>query len=404
MKAIILRNKIDIFKNKVKRVVENPKLLFRYKDKLRNQYESILNFSSKQNSFVICVIIPTIIVFLYSALIESPRYESNASVIIKRNQAMPSVSEITALFGQSSSVSNDYLIMKYISSLDMLLNLNNEMNVLNLFKAKKIDFLSRLSLNANKKEELEYYQKMVSSKYDTNSAAIDVTAQAYKPYDAKKILENILANLQNYVDYIDHKVIEERLSFSQKQVDIAKDKVKNAEVEVLNFQNKYNLLDPKGTVEGISKIIAGLQSKLAQEETVLSDMLSYMQNNSSAIISQRQKIKALKGQIIKQESVLFGKHNIDTKKLNYIMAQFEKLKLNAQMVLEEYKIALQSHEVNKMDAVKRKEQLVVVQNPTLPDYATYPRVWYITLSVFIILLMLYGVTRMIITIIREHRL
>lgn len=404
MKSIVLRNKLDVFKKRVKKVANDPKILFKYKDIVKYKYEQIIDFSSKQNAFVVCVIIPTILVFLYSSLIESPRYESHASVIIKRNHSMPSVSEITALFGQSSSVSNDYLIMKYITSFDMLMNLNSEINILKIFKNKKIDYLSRLSLNANKKEELDYYQKMVSSRYDANSAAIDISAQAFKSKDSKKILESILANLQNHVDFIDHKVIEEKLNFSFKQVEIAKEKVKQAELEVLNFQNKYNLLDPKGTVESISKIIAGLQGKLAEEETQLSDMLSYMQNNSSAIISQKQKIKALKKQIVKQESILFGKHNVDTQKLNYIMAQFEKLKLNAQMVIEEYKIALQSHEVNKIDTIKRKEQLVVVQNPTLPDFATYPRVLYITFSVFIISLMLYGVTRMVITIIREHRL
>jgi len=56
-----------------------------------------------------------------------------------------------------------------------------------------------------------------------------------------------------------------------------------------------------------------------------------------------------------------------------------------------------------MAKAKDPIQLVSIVKPVIPDYAEYPRKAYILSTLLIVLLMMYGVIRMIVTIIKEHK-
>ncbi|XSZ47595.1 hypothetical protein ACP8HZ_03925 [Francisella noatunensis] len=71
--------------------------------------------------------------------------------------------------------------------------------------------------------------------------------------------------------------------------------------------------------------------------------------------------------------------------------------------MTEYQSALQSFETAKLDSQNQQSYLVDVVKPTLPYSAKYPRIIYNLITIFVILSALYGLGRMIITIILENR-
>ena len=66
-----------------------------------------------------------------------------------------------------------------------------------------------------------------------------------------------------------------------------------------------------------------------------------------------------------------------------------------------YSLALKNCESKTKESYPH---VVILAGPVVPDYAAYPKIFYILISLFIALIILYGIGRMIITIIREHRI
>lgn len=108
--------------------------------------------------FALMVVIPTILYFLYNALIFTPRYESTASIAIKNNQGNINAGGLGALLGSvSSGTTNPYMLQNYIQSLNMLQSLDKSIHLNKLYQSHTIDFISRLSASAKQKTQLDYY-------------------------------------------------------------------------------------------------------------------------------------------------------------------------------------------------------------------------------------------------------
>jgi len=403
-----------IIKNKIKKVQEYN--LYRY-IYITNRVIFIAiklmrNFFLKNKYLSIFMLLPLTILMLYYFLLVSPRYESTAILTLKQNDSsmVPDMS-LGILGGMSQqSSTNDYLLINYILSTGMLKELNKQYNLKKIYQSNSIDFISRLSSSANQQDFLDYYQNMVSAEFNLEASMITLSAQAYTPSEAKKILTGIIANSQNAVDNISHTLAAQRMHFSKNQMDFARNKALKEQQNLLEFQNKYGIVDPESSILAVSEIINSLQLELAQTESELTALQAYLNDRAPEIKAAQQKIMALKKQIAKEKTSLLSvddqsaKHtlNID-QELNQVTYKYSWLKLNAEFSLSEYTAAMQSYEVAKMDTLKQQSYLVTIVEPTLPDDPSYPKTWYNLLTLLIILLAIYGIGRMIITIILEHR-
>lgn len=354
--------------------------------------------------FALMVVIPTILYFLYNALIFTPRYESTASIAIKDNQGNINAGGLGALLGSvSSGTTNPYMLQNYIQSLNMLQSLDKSIHLNQLYQSHTIDFISRLSASAKQKTQLDYYLSKIDVKYLQDSQSIDVSAQGITPQEAQFILQAIIDGSQEYVNNIDYQLAGQRLQFAQKQLELAQKKLSDANAGIISFQNNNGILDPKSDVSTLAGIMAGLQSQLVAAQTELINMQDYMQKDAPDVQRQQEKIASIQQQIDIQKQKILGMDGGDSSKLNEIVNKFEWLRMQAQVAISEYTAAIASLEVAKSDTISQKQQVVVLQTPTLPNYSEYPRLWYNTFTLFIVLLMLYGIARMAKTIIDEHR-
>jgi capsular polysaccharide transport system permease protein len=374
----------------------------------KKHIKTVLQLRNK--AFYIVVILPWLILAIYYVMFASPRYESAAIVTLKQNEtsAIPdsSLGLLSGISTQSSS--NDYLLINYINSLGMLYLLNEQLHIKKLYQNNDIDFISRLSTTANQQEFLDYYQNMISAIYDPEASMITIKAEGYTPTEAKTILIKIIENSQKAVDYISHTLAKQRMKFSEVQMDLARKKALIAQSKLLEFQDKHGLVDPEGSVMAYSSIISTMQAELATTESQLTALLSYLNENSQEVTAAKQKILALQKQIDKEKAKLVtnsAKNTIQNSKshLNELTSNYTWIKLNAEFSMSEYTAAMQSFEIAKIDSLKQQSYLVTVVQPNLPDEPAYPRIWYNLLTLLIILLALYGIGRMIITIILEHR-
>lgn len=88
---------------------------------------------------------------------------------------------------------------------------------------------------------------------------------------------------------------------------------------------------------------------------------------------------------------------------NELLSEFQRLSVEAEFAQSAYASALKALETTRIEAIRKIKQLVIVQSPTKPESALYPRAVYNTITIFIILSLFFGVVRLVKTIIEEHK-
>lgn len=363
----------------------------------------------KRYTFFSIVMLPIIVMSLYYLFLATPRYESYAIVSLRENDTASVVDEsLSGLFGSTSSTTSDsYLLMDYMLSQQILISLQNSIDLKSFYRnVSAVDLFSGLNSNPTLNEFLDYYKSMVYVDYNSDSNAITIKAQGYTAKQAQEILKNIVKNSQKAIDNITQTLAKNRMKSSQEQVEIVKKQALDAQKKLIEFQHNKGIIDPESSYSSKSLVVSSLQSKLAEAEIKLTSSKFYLNDNSAEIVAINQEIGALKSQINKEKKKFLDEDknaNSDEAHLSDFISAYSWLKLNAEFKMKEYKTALEAFETSRIDSARQQNYLIEVMKPTLPDSAKYPRSLYNLLTIFIVLSALYGLFRMLITIIIEYR-
>ncbi len=352
--------------------------------------------------FISIVVLPLFILIFYYLFIASDKYISEAKVTIKQT-GQPQTSLNLSIFGIGNPTSKEdaMYLQEYILSYDMLDYLDKKLNLKKIYQSKDIDFISRLSSDATHEEFLKYYQRhIIDVSYDDMSSILTIKVYAFKPEDAKKIAEAILEQCERYINGVSHKIAKEQMNFIEQELAYANQKMQNSKNTLLKFQNTYKVLDPAQEAQASASLVAQLETQLAGQEAQLRNLLTYLSDDSFQVQALKNQITAMKEQIEKEKSKVVGGDS----KLNKILAQYLDLKLNVDFSTDVYKATLSAFETTRVDASRKLKNLVIIASPNLPDEALYPKKTYNTVFATIILLIFYGIIRLVIGIIKEHRI
>ncbi|MDW7998789.1 MAG: hypothetical protein RMI30_04975, partial [Thermodesulfovibrio sp.] len=266
----------------------------------------------------------------------------------------------------------------------------------------KIDFIQRLSLDATREDFLKYYQRhIVDVTFDDVSSILTVKVYAFTPEDAKKINEAILEQCERYINGVSHKIAKEQMNFIEQELVYANQKMQSAKNTLIQFQNKYKVIDPTQEAQARATLIAQLESQLASQEAQLKNLLTYLSEDSFQVQALKSQIKALKEQIDKEKSKIVGGGD---SKLNRIAAEYLNLKLNVDFTTDVYKATISALETTRVEASRKLKNLVIIASPNMPDEALYPKKTYNLGLATLLLLIFYGILKIIIGVIKEHRI
>lgn len=368
----------------------------------QNSLPKIRNFIKKDWLFIIIVIIPIFMLLFYYLFIATDKFVSESKVTIKQTGQQPSSFNIGFLSLGSPSAREDAMFLKeYILSYDMLDYLERKLGLRNLYQSKEIDFFQRLSSDATQEEFLKYYRKnIVKVMFDDVSGILTIKVFAFSPEDAKRINEAILEQCERYINAISHKIAREQMNFIEQELSYANQKMQIAKNNLIKFQNTYKVMDPTQEAQAKVALISQLEAQLANQEAQLKTLLTYLKEDSFQVQALKNQIKALREQIEKEKAKMVGG---DTK-LNKLALEYLKLKLDADFAADVYKATLSAFETTRVEASRKLKNLVIIASPNLPEEALYPRKAYNLTLATVLLLLIYGILRIVIGIIKEHKI
>ncbi|WP_444908811.1 hypothetical protein [Microbulbifer sp. TRSA005] len=356
---------------------------------------------------LLCVGLPLLLVSAYYLFLVSDRYVSSTQLIVKDNGSSQGMSSSLGFLLPGAGADNQdaFLVVNYIQSLDMAVYLDKTLQLSNYYRSDRYDIFSRLTSDATQEDYLKYYREHTAVGYDESTGIITIEMQAFEPEFARTLVETVTQKSEDFVNAISNQLADKQVAFVRSELELAQNKLRASKQEILDFQNRNKVVSPEELTKGISGIIQGLEAKLAEQRAKLTAAKTYLNPDSSQVVSMQAEINALEGQIAAEKERLVGVSDAQgEQRLNSLNAHFQNLELNLQFATDAYAASLKALETARMEASGRLKHLMVVSQPSLAEKAEYPRKLYNLASLAIILLLIYGIVKMLVSSIRDHRI
>ncbi len=371
--------------------------------KIRLMLCKLLRASQKRILLLVLIVLPVLLASLYLFVLAKDRYVSESIVIVKQadGAGMANLNLGTLLGSGSSTMREDaMLLQQYILSPDMLKKMDKKLNLKKAFANSGWDVLERLPKDISFEDYLDYYRSKVSIVFDEKTSVLTVSTQGFTPQFSQKFNQVVLAESESFINELSHKISREEMQFANQEVNRSYQQLQVAKENVLIFQNENNIVDPKVQIEITTRLVADLQAKKAQQEAELSNLLTYLQDDTPQVVAVKNTIQSLQSQIEKEQSALTS---VADEQLNQKMAEFEELKAKVQFESDLYKLALTALEKSRVEAAKKAKSLSVISQPYLPEDPTYPQKWYRLLTVLLVCVLAYGMVKVAVSIIEDHK-
>ncbi|MDQ1244569.1 MAG: capsular polysaccharide transport system permease protein [Campylobacterota bacterium] len=344
-----------------------------------------------------------VILSVYYMVLRTELYESRTSLLVKdTTSSAPADSMGLSLLGigSSSQVQDTKVVEEYLKSLDMYQKLDEKFGLSAHYKSDKLDFVQRRFEDAKQEDFLKFYNSHLNIVFDETSSILQIAFSHSDAATAQKILEFLVAEVEEQINELNRKNAQRKLSFIEQEYAKAKIKMDTSSKILEEYQNKNLLLDPSTQATATTGIISNLEATLTQKKIEYATMQTYLNEESYELRSLKNEIEEIEKSIAKQKEELSG----DSKnRLNKVLFEYEKLKLQSQFDTEVYKNALLQLETTKLDVSKEAKMLSIISKPNLPDGYTYPDKPKVFITILILTLLMYGIFSMLNSIIKDHK-
>jgi len=369
----------------------------------KSKFDTSIMTKIFRSHFVIFVLVPVLLFFIYQSLISSGRYESNAMIVVKQPDSSASMSpELAVLgsFGVQSADNDSGVLESYIYSTDMLSHLDQKLNLKKHYTSSQADVFSRLSSSSSIEDFIEFYKDHVTVTIDDMSGIILISVQGFEPKYAQIINKEIIAKSESFINNIGYQLASEQVKFMSNEHISWQENLKVAQNRMLAYQQKYRLLDPLAEGTAIQSISYNLENQIASIKAKLIASQALMSETAPEVQTLKNQLSALQGQLSNEKSRLAIRNDSEVS-VSEIIAQFASLKIDYEMATQAYTASLASLEKAKVDAYRQIKYLITVEQPTLPEDNKYPQVLYNVALLAIILSLLFGITKLVIATIKE---
>lgn len=364
-------------------------MTFSYKDTRSDTGGARKAFTVISVVYFICVLLA----ILYVCFVARDRYVSNATFKITKEQSsggLESGLDELGLSGVSDSGSADSQItIGYIHSTDLLLHLEDKFNLVDHYSSPSFDLVFRMEKDASLESRLSHYRKRIFAYYDKDTGLTLLEVDSYDPELSQQIAEEVLLKAETFVNGIDQHIAEKQASFVQRELDVAQKKVIETHKELLELQNKHQLINPD---EVVSARLAALQEMQVEKLRAEAELASLTRDSpeSPAIGTLQSKLKSLSELIDTKMSELSGP---ERDRMNQIIMDFKDLNLKLDFATRMRTSAEMLLEKNRVNAYANTRFFSVIQSPHRPEEAVLPNRDYVSVTIAVIALLSFLIVR-----------
>ncbi len=363
-------------------------------------------------SFVLLVLLPTVLVGLYYALIAADQYMVETRFAVRSTNPSPGSGLLSTLgLGMGgASASDTYIVLEYIHSREILKRIDDEIGLKRRFRLPDRDFYAVLPEDATFEDFVDYWRSMVRVELDRTSQIITVQAFAFTPQDAREIAGAILRESERMVNEISARARADAVAYAENEVRNAEERLRKIRKRFLRFRSTTQQIDPAKQAQVQLALIGKLEEQLAELQARLSEARSYLSENAPTIIYLKNRINAVRKQI-REERLKLGDRNrnrkvdlrrMDQTTLSTTLSEYEALLVEREFAEKFYLSTLSGLEQARLLANRQQRYLATFVHPYLPDEALYPKSVRNTAFVFLALSLLWGLGMLMLQSVRDR--
>ncbi len=355
-----------------------------------------------QRELGLFVLLPTLLVFIYTALIWSPMYVSETKFAVRSGTEQSYGIDIASQLLKTSNTSTQdaEVVEAYIRSPDIFEALDTELKVVEHYTSSEWDWFSRLTSSPTLWDKQTFWNWVSKPVVNPDNGIVTYTVRAYDPAMAQAISRAVLNRSEALVNEMNERARKDTLALAEKEVKIAKDRVAKAQQALEEFRNQHRDLDPQATASGLQTIVFELEGERAKLRAEIEDAQSYMKASAPQLKNMQSRLTAIEKQLAVEKARLVDQEGKDA--LNSWVSGYETLMIESEFAKKQLTTAMTAMETARASMLSKTRYIVPIEQPTLPDESRYPNTWIFTICTFLGLLLVYGLLRLIVASIREH--
>lgn len=369
----------------------------------RNLVSRLQRVEIQRYLWQVIIAAPMLLLLLYLFILSQPRFISESKVAVKRPADIDSTSlNVGLLLGSatSSSAEDSLYLKEYINSPDMMHILDKQLNFHKAFGESGWDFFYHLPAQTTNERLLSYYRQRISVDYDEKNGLLTILTQGFTPEFALQFNRAVLKESERFINELSHQISREQMTFAEEQLQRARARLNTSKQALITYQNNHNLLDPLASAQAATTLVNTLLAKKIEMEADLRNLLTYLRSDAPQVVSTRNAITSLQSQIDQEQSKITAPEG---KTLNSMAADFEAIKSQAVFEGDLYALALKAFEKTRIESDRKLKTLATISTPQLAQESMFPNIPYLLMSWLLVCCLLYGVARLLLTIIEDHR-
>ena len=361
-------------------------------------------------SFLLFALVPIFVGAVYFGAFASDRYTSHAGFAVRgvgggSAGGLDGIGAITGLASTGTTTSDSYIILKYISSRDLLERLQAEVDLKLIYSAESIDPLSRLRPDASIETLTAYWERRVHTSFDATSGIVNFEVQAFSAEDAFKIATLVLQYTDELVNQLSESARRDSVRFAETEVARAEERLRQALQEIRSFRAQEQSINPVASAQLDIELTGELEGQLIDLRARLASIRDSLDENAPPIVSLRRQIEAVEAQLAERAAGIgFSTNAASEPRLAMTdqLAIFETLEVEKTFAQEAYQSALTSLEQARAEADRQQRYLAVFSQPALPQEPTYPMRLQSIGVLVVVVLCIWGIATLIIYAVRDH--
>jgi len=263
------------------------------------------------------------------------------------------------------------------------------------------DVLSRLKSEASVEEFVDYYRDHIVISHDEVSEVLQIEIQAFNPKYANQVAVSLVHISEAFINQLGNKMVKSQLEYAERDVERAYRGFKESQNELLVFQGSSQLYSPEQKSTSMLVAISSLESEIMRQNVDLKALLAFMRDGSPEVKAKEVRVAALKDQLLEEKMKLVSRD--ENESIHKMAASYQEIQLGVELASKLYASSLSSLELLRTEAYRQIIHLLIIEHPTMAQDSKYPKRLYSIVTWFVVLTMLYLLSRLVITIINEHR-
>lgn len=254
--------------------------------------------------FLFTLVIPTSIAILYFGFLESGRYISESSFIVKSVQQPTAIRDAPARDTLHAEEQATHGVHDFMLSRDALQQLNANLNLVEAFGNHDIDLVHRFAglkwWDRSIEAFYQFYLRRVSVELGSSASIVTVKVSAFTATDAYQINKQLLTMGEIFINALGQRATQDTINSAKREVELAEKKYQDASLALLNYDTRTGKLNPHQT-DAHERVVVSSTNTVPDKKTNVVERLRLEQKFADKrLLSALASLSAARNEVKKQ--------------------------------------------------------------------------------------------------------